>query len=219
MPADAVAMLAAFIVPVLGYRALLLWHARVRRRRWLAVPEALAAGAVRGHKVAHVALRGDGPEALFVGVVDRHTYAVEDRAHCRTRGCAAPGLGCDCGFYAFRERADALALRARRGGALLEVDLDGAVLQYERGFRAQRQRVLAVRMAPFCDLCAARGLRSPACAVAVDARCPPPAADEPCVRILGAVCAQHARGRHSLDLGTLAGRLGTEVSWSPGDVR
>jgi hypothetical protein len=73
-----------------------------------------------------------------------------------------PDLGCSCGFYAYNAREVATKLLAARppvsrlfGTALLEVDLGGTVIEFERGFRASQQRVLGVRVPRWCLPCAA----------------------------------------------------------------
>lgn len=52
----------------------------------------------------------------------------------------APAVGCSCGFYAVVDRADAY------GTTLAEVDLYGTVIEHEKGYRAQFQRILSVRI-------------------------------------------------------------------------
>lgn len=142
------------------------WVARARRR---AVREALWAGhtlrpcdhSFRGYKVAQLVVGGD--RAWLTGVMGAH-YDVDDHARCLRRDCAPPGLSCFCGFYAFRERDRALelidwlgSLQPTRSYVLLSADLDGEVLEYEHGFRAQRQRVVRIEVPDRCQPCAAQG--------------------------------------------------------------
>lgn len=131
-----------------------------RQRLWRAHDPRPSSDAMRGHKVAQLIVGDDG--AWLAGVTSLR-YGVDGLAHCRRRDCRPPGLDCRCGFYAFRDRRDAVALLRRltsqhpaRSYALLTVDLDGEVLEYEQGYRAQRQRVLAVEVAGGC----VRGARS-----------------------------------------------------------
>jgi hypothetical protein len=84
-----------------------------------------------------------------------------------------PDLACTCGFYALKERAPALELLSARppisrlfGTALLEVDLAGTIIEFQRGFRASDQRVLGVRVPPWCLPCAADGELRPAARLA-----------------------------------------------------
>lgn len=76
-----------------------------------------------------------------------------------------PDLGCTCGFHAFNSAAAATQLLAERppvsrlfGAALLEVDLAGTVIEFDRGFRAGHQRVLGVQVPRWCVPCAADGV-------------------------------------------------------------
>jgi hypothetical protein len=80
-----------------------------------------------------------------------------------------PDLGCTCGFYAFHDPAEAVALLSERppvsrlfGLVLLEVDLAGTVIEFDRGFRASHQRVLGVQVPPWCVPCATIGRAEPA---------------------------------------------------------
>lgn len=116
----------------------------------------------RGHKVAQLIIGADD-HAWLVGVTSVR-YGVDTLAQCRRRDCTPPGLDCRCGFYAFRSRTRALDLLDRlsvqhpaRSYVVLTVDLDGSVLEYERGFRAQRQRVLRIELPSRCVRCGTAG--------------------------------------------------------------
>lgn len=129
-----------------------------RRRAWDALTPESSVDAFRGYKVAQLII-GTDDRAWLAGVTSLR-YGVDTLAQCRRRSCLPPGLDCRCGFYAFRERSEALDLLGTLGGrhparsyVLLTVDLDGAVLEYESGFRAQRQRVLRIEIPNACSRC------------------------------------------------------------------
>lgn len=63
---------------------------------------------------------------------------------------AAPGEGCQCGFYGLMERPKL----ADRSNFLLDVEFSGRVVVHEEGYRAERQRVLAVHSWATCEFCA-----------------------------------------------------------------
>jgi hypothetical protein len=69
----------------------------------------------------------------------------------------APSPGCTCGIYAWYEPEDAGILNARVFGA---IQASGVVLMGERGFRAERARVVAVvtRNRRLCAACEAAGI-------------------------------------------------------------
>lgn len=110
-----------------------------------------------------------------------------------------PVLDCSCGFYAMAEDEKPTE------GIVLEVELYGTVIVCERGYRAQRQRVLGVTLPKMCAnaLCTAD-----ACLVAF--------VDD----TLAGLCDEHAALVERTPLhapGTitdLAGLLGTEVRWA-----
>lgn len=164
------------------------------------------------------------------------TYGVDDVARCarnRNRNHASPGTWCTCGFYAYRP---GWTFRSWWGGmALLDVEFLGRVVVHEKGYRAGRQRVLAVQLSRQCHGGGEYG----------DPRCSAPAATvvlssganvsrlimgqpvEPAqagdrLRIDG-VCDRHdpagwattyASPFPPLTPAELAGMLGTEVAWS-----
>lgn len=129
-----------------------------RRRTWDAFVPQASLDAFRGYKIAQLIIAEDDT-AWFAGVTSLR-YGVDTLAKCRRRSCQPPGLDCRCGFYAFRDRSQALQVLGSLGSrhparsyVLLTVDLDGAVLEYESGFRAQRQRVLRVEIPDACMRC------------------------------------------------------------------
>jgi hypothetical protein len=220
------------VMPALLHRLALSGERRVKARRWESLAEVPEEEPRGGWKTAQVLLAADGSRATLWGVTVGGAYEVDDVAVCRSRGCAPPGLDCDCGFYAFRSRAEALdllrqtlACNGLRDKALLSVEVEGSVLQYERGYRAERQRVLGVQLERLCGTCREHGIGRVATRLAASwsYRLPTFA------RFTGAgssvasgllpvrpVCDDHvpAHGR-VLGLGDLAGLLGTEVSWLP----
>lgn len=119
---------------------------------------------LEGFKAAQVLFSVDGAMVRLSGITMGSDYGPDDTAAC-TRGCRPPpGEGCVCGFYAFNERTAAAALIGVAPGgagvrpvALLTVDLHGVVLEYEKGFRAQRQTVVEVAISGACDRCAGLG--------------------------------------------------------------
>ncbi|HSK91198.1 MAG TPA: hypothetical protein VK875_07790 [Euzebyales bacterium] len=137
-----------------------------RRRSWGQFDPGPSLDALRGYKIAQLIV-GRDDTAWLAGVTSLR-YGVDTLARCRRRACTPPGLDCRCGFYAFRDRAQALDLLGRLGTrhparsyVLLTVDLDGAVLEYEAGFRAQRQRVLRIDVPDACMRCLRNGTVRP----------------------------------------------------------
>jgi hypothetical protein len=205
---------------------------RVIERRWLALPEERDTDARRGYKTAQVLVAADGSSATLAGITVGGRYKPEDRARCSTRGCEPPGMDCSCGFYAFTSRAEAvdllretLACNGLRDKALLTVELDGTVLEYERGYRAERQRVLGVQFERTCSSCRREGVGRPATHLAADYdfRLPalaryvsPAAAASRGMLPVRPVCEEHMRAEAlALRLPELTGLLGTDVGWLP----
>jgi hypothetical protein len=181
-----------------------------------------------GHKVAQIIATDD--RAWFAGI-SHQVYGVDADAACRRVDCAPPSADCTCGFYAYADRSDAVDLGTRlsrhpvRYHALLQVEMTGDVLTFERGFRGAHQQVLQVEIDPWCHRCAYRGRRRHAEALGADSRdrrrqlwCDArprafaslPAGSAP-VRPL---CARHLAGASRVVWPVdLAGLLGTEVRW------
>ncbi len=202
-------------VPALVCCVLDLRARRVRRAAWAALPVQPSGTAVRGYKVAQLVVDDRRERATLLGLTGR-SYAVDVVAQCGRARCVPPGLGCSCGFYAFGDRAQALALMEQlsgrhpdRGYVLLVVDLDGAVLEYEHGYRAARQRVHRIELPRTCSVCRSDGVRRAADVLVTD---PVPQARQ-VIAPVRAVCAAHqpSAGARRTDLGALRGLVGTEV--------
>jgi hypothetical protein len=217
-------------MPAVMHRVALAGERRLRARRWLALPEEHEEEARRGYKAAQVLVTEDGTAATLSGITLGGSYLAEDVARCGRPGCAPPSLSCACGFYAFKSRAEAVALvretlacNGLRHKALLTVELDGTVLEYERGYRGERQRVMGVAFERSCTACEQEGNVGRATTLAASRQyhlspfarslptSRPPAASMVPVR---PVCDRHVPpGGQALSLPELAGLLGTEVSW------
>lgn len=138
-------------------------------------------------------------EAVCVSGVFSFGYAI-DGPH------TAPGVSCQCGFYAWKTAAFAREYMKGipDGFVLMQVELFGTVIQYERGYRAQRQRVLGVAIPSTCSasLCGKP-------AVVVDF---PSIGRDTKYRVL---CAEH-KPEYSLTcvgIADVANALGCEVTW------
>jgi hypothetical protein len=167
--------------------------ARFGRRRELRSEQVPSADRPRGHKVGRLVVDPRAGDGSFLGLTVGGLYRSDDGATCevlegrlpppRRWGRrvvppphGVPELGCSCGFYAFKEERAAVKLLSERppvsrlfGAALLDVDLAGTVIEFERGFRANRQRVLGVQVPRWCVPCAADGDAQRAERVAGDA--------------------------------------------------
>ncbi len=157
-----------------------IWTGRLPRRLG-ALPreEVPAHEAPRGFKAMQVLIAPDASEAGFAGVSVGGSYTADDAAVCVLhREHDAPDLACECGFYAYMDRERARWLLGRRVGfggdvivrSLCEVELLGRVVEHDLGFRAQRQRVLGVRILPWCADCAAVGRLVRATCLGTDGR-------------------------------------------------
>lgn len=66
-----------------------------------------------------------------------------------------PDQSCSCGFYAWKTRNDAQQFCHETNAAdmtvIMQVELFGKVIQFEKGFRAQSQRVLGIALPPTCS--------------------------------------------------------------------
>jgi len=116
---------------------------------------------VRALKAARVALQPDGIRftSLHVHGMEHAAYGPQAEMECRcgmespyvlialaigspapvSKGHTTPAPGTKCGFYAWKY-GEPFPFRA--GEWVLEVDLYGCVVEHERGYRAQKQRVL-----------------------------------------------------------------------------
>lgn len=209
-------------------------HRHSRRRVWTDLDPERALDALRGYKVAQLIV-GAGDTAWLAGVASLR-YGVDTLAQCRRGSCRPPGLDCRCGFYAFRDRDRAIDLLGRldsrhpaRTYVLLTVDLDGAVLEYEAGFRAQRQRVLRIEIPNACMRCLRTGAVVQAATFMAHpqfrgeqllyertlvARISLPVGSAPVRPLCAAHVPPHADGQR-LDLGDLRRLLATEVALLP----
>lgn len=162
------------------------WRARFGRHRSLPTEHRDRFDRPVGYKVARLVADPAAETGSFLGLTVGGLYGSETEASCEvlegslpppTRRWRrslppphqAPDLGCSCGFYAFKDVADAAELLSTRppvgrlfGTALLEVDLAGTVIEFDRGYRAGRQRVLGVELPRWCVACAADGAAEPA---------------------------------------------------------
>jgi hypothetical protein len=148
--------------------------ARSRRRaarlaQWAERPCTVTDTPFRGYKLAQLVVSESS--AWLVGVLSVR-YGVDENASCLRRGCSPPGLDCLCGFYAFADRRRAVDLLDRMSRShphehyvLLTADLDGDVLEYELGYRAERQRIVRIEIADECVDC--RGAPDPQPVVAL----------------------------------------------------
>lgn len=156
---------------------------RVRERKLQNVPERTSPDPIPGVKVAYPMIWAD--RVVFHALVFPRAYGVEADASCamgsfyQTAGLEhgpVPRPGCTCGFYAWKpsharrarperaipgRRLTAGEARKRsdhsvRSMCVLDVELLGKVMVFERGYRAQRQRVMSVSMGTQCVLCGRR---------------------------------------------------------------
>lgn len=150
-----------------------------------------------GWKRAALTVTPTGP--MFHGVAHNVSYAATDTAVCNHNAPPAisasgvsyywsptwPGMfsvasphdvphkDCACGFYAARDRnkLPELAGEYARSVCDLEVELSGHYLQYQHGYRAEKQQVVSVRVDSGCRACSgtasvlfvASGLLMPLC--------------------------------------------------------
>jgi len=227
-----VAMLVLLPLPLVARSMARTRRRQARLEQWTDLPALVTDAPFRGYKLAQLVVSDS--RAWLVGVLSVR-YGVDEHATCLRRGCSPPGLDCLCGFYAFAERARAVDLLNRLSRShphehyvLLTADLDGEVLEYEHGYRAERQRIVRVEIAHQCVEC--RGSEEPQPVVALlthprfrtdalrgqrdlVAHSGIPNGSSP----LRPLCAQHlpyTRGTpHTLT--TLRSLCGTEVAWLP----
>lgn len=79
-------------------------------------------------------------------------YMMNDTARCaKGREHLSPHAGCDCGFYAMKERHRAVVLMERwRSMVLLKVELYGDIFEHRDGYRAQEQEVVSLAIPSRC---------------------------------------------------------------------
>lgn len=247
----------AWVVVLVAVASLLVARKRFRALVWrgllpgrvgaLPVEDVASHDAPTGWKCAQLLLSPDRTEVRLSGVSIGGSYTAVDQAVCvRKRNHAAPSLDCECGFYAFTDRNEAVDLLARRCGfdgdvvvrTLLQVEFRGTVIEHEHGSRAELQQVLGMWLLPWCADCAAAGRLVAAKALASDG--------QPALRLNdwgpGALILQErlhmtvrllqewsplrplcrdcldATSEHVVSLPALAAALGTEVAWLEEDV-
>ena len=169
----------------------------------------VVAGVLEAFKVARIVVGADGP--MFAGAGIGGRYGPIDQAVCITnRQHVPPRRECGCGFYAWIERAHALALINEDRIAVLEVELWGRFDQYERAYIAAAQRVRRVTLFPFCVPCLAQ--RHPERQHAVTLGGHARHHDEP----LMPLCEAHAQNfAQRIAIEELVAALGVEVRWAP----
>lgn len=227
-----VSFLLLLVVPVLMSHLVAGMSRSAASLQWVAMEEELSIEPEVAHKTAQVLVAADGRSALLSGVTEGSAYKVDADAACKRSNCEPPGLDCVCGFYAFRSRSEAARMLGRTIGyygvrptALLTVELEGEVLEYERGFRAQHQRVTSVAFTLGCDLCERFELHCDAVCLAASPTFVPrrftglgnatvtlPPGYFPVRPVCGRHIPEDPR-THLLDPAELGALLGTDVRW------
>jgi hypothetical protein len=173
----------------------------------------------RVRKVGWALLTQDRSDGWFAGLSVTLPYHAEDEARCLRERCPAAGSHHaphpegTCGFHGTTD--DPLAWMVPEG-VLLDVELYGRVIRHERGWRASGQRVLGAQFVRGCIEC-----RQPTEEPVLTAVSAP--FDEnrlivvPRCRRCAAVWRSPSNA-DSISPATLAGLLGTEVSWAPQHV-
>jgi hypothetical protein len=105
---------------------------------------------MQGYKLAVITER----EPTFRGLTG-DSYAADDNAVCEKFPDHTPPVSsCECGFYAYRNLADAkFEISLNPGAFLLEVDLYGVGFRYEGGYRAETQVVNRIILPNRCMRC------------------------------------------------------------------
>jgi hypothetical protein len=234
-----VSFLLLLVVPVLMSHLIAGMSRSAAGMQWMAMDEELSLDPEVAYKTAQVLVAVDGRSAILSGVTEGRSYTVDAEAACKRPNCQPPGLDCVCGFYAFRSYGEAARMLGRTIGyygvrptALLTVELEGEVLEYERGFRAQHQRVVSVGFTLGCDMCERFEVHRDAVCLAASSTFVPrrfTGLGNPTVALPGGyvpvrpVCEQHIPhdpDAQLLDPGELGRLLGTEVTWleTPGQA-
>jgi hypothetical protein len=166
-------------------------------------------GALTAFKAAHLVTPFEG-DLRFDGATVGAQYGPADLAQCiNDPEHAPPHVGCTCGFYAFRHRADAIDLLTEERIALLEVELWGAFHEYEHGYVAAAQNVRNVTLVPYCVRCLAKSDPETRAAEVLANR---PLRDQ--TRLIP-VCDEHAQAAARIVTPLeLRARLGVEVRWA-----
>lgn len=164
---------------------------------------------IKGFKLANV--RFSSGRYMFLALRGHSSYGIEGTASCERVSLsgfgttafgephAAPAVGCRCGFYAVPEPGDLYNTDYEYLAApfLLELDLFGRVVVHEKGYRAEKQRVLSVKTQRRCYYCAAN---ASLLALMGDSVCP--------------MCDRHADPHVWITLADLGSILQTEVTWA-----
>ena len=198
------------------------------------LPERRTQETVTAWKRARLVVTWDG-NLRFCGVMAQQEYGVEAEAvHLQSAG-GFYAVNHDhpspdptfrwchvCGFYGMNKDAYLETLSREYGDSTLdlEVELSGTIIAYELGYRAQRQRVLAVWVDRECRLCRlGQNVRQALAAAAVTAESfePSPTRAAEGLRVLdghGVIpsCSQ-CTPLGLVSLSEASGRLGTEVRW------
>jgi hypothetical protein len=105
---------------------------------------------MQGYKLAVITER----EPTLRGLTGT-SYAADDNAVCEESPEHTPPVSfCECGFYAYRNLADAkFEIALNPGAFLLEVDLYGVGFRYESGYRAEAQVVRKIILPKRCMRC------------------------------------------------------------------
>ncbi len=113
-------------------------------------PFNLAHEEMSGYKI--VSLTGEIP--TFTGVTG-DTYKNDANAICKEfPDHVPPVVGCECGFYAFKNHRDAkFELSIYPGVFLIDVDLFGIGFSHKYGYRAESQRVNSLEFPKRCMRC------------------------------------------------------------------
>lgn len=187
------------------------------------LPERRTQETVTAWKRAHLLMGPDGG-FLFSGVMSSHRYGLDAEAiHVQSAG-GFYGVTQDhpspdptfqlchvCGFYGMNKETYLAELGWEFGDWTvgLEVELSGTIIAYERGYRAQHQRVLAVWVDRTCYPCGfgLPGKGRPAEGLKI---APNGLVDTPVFPGCSACCTSGL-----MSLSEVAGLLGTEVRWRP----
>jgi hypothetical protein len=128
----------------------------------LDLPSRQQVDTIRAFKLAQLVTVDGGVK--FQGAGSRVLYKGDDVASCERDKVGffggfsflgdheVPDPRCTCGFYAVPHKHAKVVVADYQSGAFcrLEVELFGRVIKHERGYRAQRQRVLSVAVLPQC---------------------------------------------------------------------
>lgn len=105
---------------------------------------------MHGYKLALLT----GREPMLTGLTG-DTYASDASATCTVDAEHIPPVtNCECGFYAYKDRTDAVIERSINPGTfLLDVELYGIGFVYQRGYRAETQVVEKLTVPKRCMRC------------------------------------------------------------------